>query len=308
LIAALGLALVTSSSARAQIPTVPLAGQVSYIGPGNVVSGATMWWGLRAYSAAIAAPGTNVAVNVRNTATAETCDVLIAATGNLGNVTACSGASSGLAFATFCALSAGTCAVVTFYDQIKGNACSSASCDVTQATAAQQSIVVFSCVNSHPCMETPAVSNANLVGANNFTPSASGGTIAFLGERVTGTASTNVLRSGTGSNRINAGTGANTWTLAAGGGAFTFTIGDAAFHSVIAVINGASSVANVDGTETTGTLTKSVVSSTPAFLNNLASSRLEGFEGGIWDTVAMSAGQRAALCKNMQAYNGLAGC
>lgn len=59
----------------------------SYTGPGDIVSGATAWYGLRAYSAAVAATGTQKSVNLRRASDNATTDVLIATSGNLGLTT-----------------------------------------------------------------------------------------------------------------------------------------------------------------------------------------------------------------------------
>jgi hypothetical protein len=82
----------------------------SYTGPGDIVSGATSWYGLRAYSAAIAAAATQKLINIRNIATSETCDVIVATNGGFGNVANCSGSSSGDTVAVFCAESSSSCA------------------------------------------------------------------------------------------------------------------------------------------------------------------------------------------------------
>lgn len=55
---------------------------VSYQGPGDVVSGATAWYGLRAYNAAYAT-GTNKAINVRRASDNTTQDINILTTGAL---------------------------------------------------------------------------------------------------------------------------------------------------------------------------------------------------------------------------------
>lgn len=55
----------------------------TYQGPGDIVSGATAWYGLRAYSAAVAATGTQKAVNVRRASDNATQDILILTSGAL---------------------------------------------------------------------------------------------------------------------------------------------------------------------------------------------------------------------------------
>lgn len=65
------LALCGSASAQlGQIPTyvVPAPSGSAYAGPGDIVPGAVYWYGLRGYSAAYAAPGTNCAVDIEDQA------------------------------------------------------------------------------------------------------------------------------------------------------------------------------------------------------------------------------------------------
>lgn len=65
-----------------------LIGGAAYVGPGDIVSGATAWYGLRGYSAAFAATGTGKAVNVRRASDNATMDIVILANGNLDITTA----------------------------------------------------------------------------------------------------------------------------------------------------------------------------------------------------------------------------
>ena len=62
---------------------VPFGAYNAYVGPGDIVSGATAWYGLRAYSAAIAATGTQKAINIRRASDNTTKDILIRKSGNL---------------------------------------------------------------------------------------------------------------------------------------------------------------------------------------------------------------------------------
>ena len=118
----------------------------SYSGPGDVIPTWQEWGGLRAFTAAIAAAGTQKLVNFRNTVTNETCDVIVATNGGFGNVANCSASSNGDTVAVFCAESSGTYATTEVYDQT-GNAKHS-----LQTTAANQPIISLSCLNSLPCL------------------------------------------------------------------------------------------------------------------------------------------------------------
>ena len=84
--------------AKAQDATViiPWASAApTYTGPGDIVS-FTAWYGLRAYSAAVAATGTQKAINITRASDSEVCDVLIATSGSLGLTANCTGADSGI--------------------------------------------------------------------------------------------------------------------------------------------------------------------------------------------------------------------
>lgn len=86
-LAALLLALVSTPALAADtgmlLAGVSRPSASAYTGPGDIVSGATAWYGLRAYSAAVAATGTQKAVNVRRASDNATQDILILTNGNL---------------------------------------------------------------------------------------------------------------------------------------------------------------------------------------------------------------------------------
>lgn len=93
LIIALAAALALSVGGHAQMapwqPRVLIPAPSGYTGPGDVVSGATVWYGLRAYNAAYAT-GSNNAVNVRRASDNTTTNIVILANGNLDTATAAS--------------------------------------------------------------------------------------------------------------------------------------------------------------------------------------------------------------------------
>lgn len=86
-LAALLLALVSTPALAADtgmlLAGVSRPSASAYTGPGDIVSGATAFYGLRAYSAAVAATGTQKAVNVRRASDNATQDILILTNGNL---------------------------------------------------------------------------------------------------------------------------------------------------------------------------------------------------------------------------------
>jgi len=87
----------------------------SYIGPGNVASGATVWYGLRAYNASYAT-ASGKAVNLRRASDNTTCDFDVNFSGALGNSDGGCSLGGGLslaAFATTDATCTGTAAAST---------------------------------------------------------------------------------------------------------------------------------------------------------------------------------------------------
>jgi hypothetical protein len=276
----------------------------TYVGPGDVVSGATFWWGLRAYSAAVAASGTQKAINVRNTGTNETCDVLIATSGGLAStVSSCSGASSGTALSTFCS----SCAITEWYDQSGATNCTGTACHVVQATAANQGTLTLSCLGSLPCGVVASSGpqfwrTASVINANNAAPHSyyavvddtSAGTHIFL--NFDGGTRNSFYYASTTSIQV-------TDTASNIGGAVTN-----AWHVAIAsVVSGTNnSTVNVDGTTVvTGTLTTNTGVDKPTFGNDAG-----GFdpfngnlaEGGVWPSSV--AASYTSLCHNAFAYWG----
>jgi hypothetical protein len=118
------------SGTAAAVP--PMSG--AYRGPGDIVPGATAYYGLRAYNAAYAAPGTNKAINVRRASDNTTADIVILPTGSLDTATA----------KTFCA--ATICYVARWYDQT-GN-----GHDITQYNESQQPELTFSGYGGFPAV------------------------------------------------------------------------------------------------------------------------------------------------------------
>jgi hypothetical protein len=94
----------------------------AYTGPGNIVSGASAWWGLRAYNTAYATALGNIA-NIVDTATgAATCTIKANASGDADLTTAGAGGAGNnclLGATTFCTTThAAGCSVTLLYDQL----------------------------------------------------------------------------------------------------------------------------------------------------------------------------------------------
>src|SRR5216684_3558491 len=124
------------------LPLAATGGGTVFTGPGDVVSGATAWYGLRAYSTADRG---NKLVNVCDPANVTCADWLSDAL--TGKLVATTNPLNG----TDCTVST-TCTLNTFYDRSGANSCAGAvPCDATQATAANRPTLTWSCINSLPC-------------------------------------------------------------------------------------------------------------------------------------------------------------
>jgi len=273
---------------------------VSYTGPGDIVAFSS-WYGLRAYSGTYAA-GVGKLINIRNTATNETCDVPSLTTGGFGLVSGCSGSSSGDTVAVFCALSSGTCTVTEAYDQVGTN-------HVSQSTAANQPALTASCLGSFYCIAPAASTNAALLGAGNVTPATGVVALAGVAQRTSGTnpaviISENGVSAGSGFNQLSQNSSANNWRLSNNTTSLVFSATDSKWHAANGNINGASTVANLDGTETTGSVTGVTVAGATRFARGATSTTNQVEEAGYLDNSTFSSGNRTSLCQNEQAYYG----
>lgn len=300
-------ALLFAVQASAQEPVIgggvyvtKAAAAASYTGPGDIV-GFTAWYGLRAYSSTTTG---RQAVNLRNTSTAETCDFKTVAAGGLDVASSCSGSSNGTSLSSFCSGGGGSCAVTKLYDQTQGNACTgSTSCDMTQSTAANQPAIVVSCVNSLPCLQITTTS-IKITSPNNMVPATGNVSLSCVGNRVVsgGTTSFRCIEEDLQAGNKYLAT-SNTWTLTRSG-SINITANDNTWHAANGVINGASSVSNVDGTEGTGTITGTTAAGGPQIEEITANGTADSAEAGFLDNAFFSSGNRTSLCQNQQAYYG----
>ena len=221
-----------------------------YVGPGDIVSGAGSWYGLRAYTAAIAIAGTQAAVNIRRGGDNVTADVLIATNGGLGLTANQSGGAPGDNGLTPAAFSThgggnGTLFVTKLYDQ-SGN-----GRDVSQATAANQPNFVLNALGSFPAVQSTLSPLLYLTGSGSGTraqpytssgvikKASSGSGFAALGDLQTeaiavGEDLSNVIMRLDGSTTITVAQSNNTW------------------YAVQGLANGASSELYINGSAHTG--------------------------------------------------------
>lgn len=326
---------------------------VSYTGPGDVVSGATVWYGLRAYNAAYAT-GSNKAINYRRASDNTTQDGVILTTGAFdiasantfagtdatctGTITSttltCSGASSTphagstltgtgiiqpsyiVSCGTFTG-GAGTCTlnasqtisvgetitmqyglyVTGLYDQ-SGNAR-----HATQSTAAQQPQLLPLCLNSLPCMSFVATSSQGFATASITLSQPI--SVSHVGRKTSGSNETILSNTAQNSAFGYAYSSANTASLY-GGAVAQQNATDGVWHAIQYVLNGVSSLVNVDGTAgTTGSGGGNGWASVISLYNAAGANYYSGYssELGVW-AVALNTTQQTNLCHNEYAYWG----
>lgn len=188
-----------------------------------------------------------------------------------------------------------SCFGVTWYDQ--SGAVRSLG---PQVTAANQPALVFNCNGALPCLQY-TLTNQSLASAA-FTPTTGVMSKSVVANRTAGTNFVTFFRSGgaTG-NRVNGNSVATQWIVNGASGSIVPTASNAAWHAAQIVINGASSVVSIDGTETTGTITGGVTAAPLTVIGSTGSTFNEG-EVVFWDGYALTAGERAALTANQRAY------
>jgi hypothetical protein len=273
-----------------------VASGTTYTGPGDVVSGWTFWYGLRAFNAAYATAGSN-AIIARNTATNETCNVPVTSSGGLGNVSGCSGSSSGDTLSVFCAESSGTCAITTATDQT-GNGHT-----LTQATAADQPTLTLSCLSSLPCFTgngTSMYMSGSSVGGS---PSAF--SFSVVSEKTSSSTEAGLINLGSNNPELYyCCSDGNVRLIGASG--FTASVSDNAWHALNATINGSSSFIHVDATATTGSIASVATLSAIYFMGeNSGTHPLAGNvaeAGGL--STSITSTQAGNLCHNQYTYWG----
>jgi hypothetical protein len=146
------------------------------------------------------------------------------------------------------------------------------------------------------------LSTQSLAGAASITPATGAATLSVAARR-TGTGSCTLIReNGNVQRLITTSAVANSWTLQPAAG-IAATAADGAPHAGIGVINGASSLLSVDGTETAGTVTGTTAAGTPAIIG-AASTTCDSFEEIFWDAYVLTPAERTALIANQRSFWG----
>jgi hypothetical protein len=263
----------------------------AYAGPGDVVSGATHWYGLRAYNVAYAT-GSNPAIDLVDQAGANQITVNILSDGTLDLASIATWVTAN---------SVTTIKVKKIYDQI-------GTSHLSQATLATMPILVTGSVTglaaNRPAMQFRGAQSLAAASGSSASQPLSFSSVA---ERI-GTANGGIISSIGGNDaelRFGPST-ANQVFVFAGGSPATRAATDSAFHAIQGVLNGASSVTNVDGTSgsTASAGTNGIANAVRIGMSPF-SDFLTGFicEAGLWPS-AFSGANMTSLSSNQHSYWG----
>jgi len=261
----------------------------AYVGPGDLVSGALAWYGLRAYSAG--SIGSN-AVRLRRDSDNAEQDFVTLADGSLdvASITTFKGAAN--------------LKIVTLYDQ------AGSARDATNGTAAEQPALILSGLGALPIIRWTLASSQQL-SFGSFPAQSQPYTLHMLVDITDTTTATQKtpLFVGVVLFGVDGGFGGNSVGLYDGGtGFFTTSFTHSVWQSFSGVVNGASTDINVNGTSHTGAFGNSTGNSSGFLVlgggggvgNPIGGDSLEF---GIWPS-AFSTSQSLALYNNQQAYWG----
>jgi len=300
-------------NARAQVgqipgwpPVQPAASGASYQGPGDVVSGALIWYGVRCYAEAYSGNVMDVTDAATGSTTGTRLQCASGVVSALVSASACTFVTGNAcsSLATTCAVS---CNVVTKYDQSGTNTCTGAiPCNVTQATNADRPTLNTNCIGGKYCLVfTSAQFLADSVGpASTISPPY---TITAVCERTPTSNSTQDCISWGSAGRAQLGYGTtNNGFVYAGSSVNVSGVTDAVWHSINAYVP-TTGFGNfyADGT-LTGSLTvgASTIASTHVPYISGANKLVGNFtEGGLWN-FQFTTGQYQSMCENEQAFYG----
>lgn len=267
----------------------------AYTGPGDVVSGAFGWWGLRAYN--LAQVGTKVA-NICNSGDANCADVNSLSNGDFDVATATGSPLS-------CGGAGGTCTVKILYDQTGANACGGSACDLnTSTSAATRPTLTFNCIGTKPCM-TFNGSSQFLRSSGSVTAKAQPNTLSAVAQTTNTGANRHIIGHVSGAaNQLGYPTTNNTAQVYAGSNV-TATASAGSYHALQGVQNGASCDINVDGASSTGNCGTQDFSG-QVFMGQIFSSQwMSGqvLEVGAWN-IAFNGTQSSNMSSNQHSYWG----
>jgi hypothetical protein len=264
----------------------PVAVAGSYTGPGDVVSGASHWYGLRCYNAAKASLAS--AIRIRRASDNSEQDIGLTAGCDLDTSAA----------STFCA--ATSCFVVTAYDQVGSN-------NITNATAAEQPALTFNCVGgTKPCM---TFDGGDRLASVSTVSSSQPVSYSVVARRTTFPSNYSTLMQIGNPGDINFAFGVSSGTMIMYAGALnSATATENAWHGFGPVANGTSGKIGVDGTVNTVNTGNGTLSGSTIYVGNNSSTSqpLTGTvaELGAWLSVGFSDTDIANLSSNQQSYWG----
>jgi hypothetical protein len=261
----------------------------SYIGPGDVVSGAIGWYSpARAYSAAFAAGGTAI-MDLVDQAGANPVTINILATG-YADLTAISN--------WVAANSVSTIRVTKLYDQTgTGN-------HVTNVTLAQMPALVLNSFNSLPGLVTTSARGDRLLSGN--ITQAQPISFSTVAKRTSGTGASGWIGSNTNPVGLYPGTGSTIWSVAGNTVlASPATTTENTFHAAQGIINGASSSIVINGSATTGAGGSTGYSASAIAIARANGNSADGviMESGLWP-IAFNATQYGNMNTNQHGTSG----
>jgi hypothetical protein len=280
-----GLLIGCLVGAKGQLSTTLAGGSgvstAAFTGPGDIVSGADAWWGLRAYSAADRG---NKLINVCNVSDVACVDMSSDATTGKLVITTVGGSSC----------SSITCTIKTFYDRSGSTRCTTA-CDMTTATIANRATLLVSCLSSLPCAQ---FNGSQSYQTNPITTRSQPWTFSAVMNRTGTFTSTNGVISEAGNfSLMGFFSTTNTGYFNAGNNNITPTINDSSPHAMQGVGNGASSATYTDGTQTTGNAGVGTISS--SLRVGATGNGLNKLTGNIHEVGAWSVGFTSTQAGNM---------
>jgi hypothetical protein len=267
---------------------VAAAPESSYVGPGDVVSGATAYWGLRGYNGAYAAPGTNPGIDIVKASDGSASQTInILNDGSLDVATI-----GGLGYAV---------AVSKMYDQVGTN-------HLVQATLADMPTLSLAFVGTRPAMLfTPSqgfTSGSGITRAQPFTMSSyvrvtnANSAVQFV---FTGNSNLVYFQADFGNVPGPIGPDMN-----AGADVFTTGVAVPAWFGFQTVFNGASSDLNINGTALVGNAGATGFSAETLHVgwSSTADAGLNGYmtEIGLWPSAFAASGDSDDMYTNQSAW------
>lgn len=270
------------SSGLTQLPSF------AYTGPGDIISGATAWWGLRAYSAAKIGSS---CIRLRRDSDNTEQDFVTLANGGVdtASITTFKGAANLF--------------VTKIYDQTAN------AQHLAQTTAALQPKFTLSGIGTLPVMTFVFADGRNLELTTGFSPATQPYTLSVVmnDADANGATYTTVLANGSADSVGMFGDDGTSQRIEIGAGAGAFIVGMDAnvWHAVQGIFNGASSNINFDSTDHTGTVGTTAWGSAASLGGNRGGHSFDGMitEAGMWP-IAFSAGNNTDMALNQRTYWG----